>query len=292
MKQFFKLLRVKHYSKNILVLLPLIFGRRLTDLSLLWKTLLGTAAFCLISSAVYIVNDIRDAEKDRKHPTKRNRPIASGAVSVSAARILIAILCAGALVLNAFACGVSPLPWALLIVYFLLNLGYSMGLKDIAIVDIAILVSGFLLRLLYGSALTGIEISGWLYLTVVTMSFFMGLGKRRNELRVQQSGEAQGETRAVLHKYSFGFLDKSMYMCLALAVAFYSLWCVDAPSAGQISENRLIWTVPLVILICLKYSMTVEGQSDGDPVEVLFCDKWLLGLVALLGCAILGIIYL
>ncbi len=292
MKAYFKLLRVKHYSKNILLLLPLVFGRALSDTALLFRVGLGFVAFCLLSSAVYIFNDIRDVEKDRQHPVKKNRPIASGAVSVPSARIIAIVLFAAALAINAFASRGTLLPWVLLILYALLNVGYSMGLKTIPLVDITILMSGFLLRLLYGSALADIKISEWLYLTVVSMSFFMGLGKRRNELTAQQSGEMQGETRAVLSKYTASFLDKSMYMCMLLAVVFYSLWCVDASTTGVISGNYLLWTVPLVLLICMKYSMTIEGKSDGDPVEVIFGDKWLLLLAALLGLAVLAIIYI
>lgn len=292
MKPYIKLLRIKHYSKNVLLFLPLVFGRQLSNLTLLVQVLLGFVAFSLLASAVYILNDIRDAEKDRLHPTKKNRPIASGAVPVSRARVLAAVLLVLALVVNAFACGRAVLPWVIMCIYLVFNLGYSLGLKNVPILDITILMLGFLLRLLYGSALVRIEISQWLYLTVVALSFFMGLGKRRNELRALQSGETQGETRAVLNWYSYSFLDKSMYMCLTLGILFYSLWCVDVTSAGQISGKYLLWTVPLVILICLKYSLTAEGRSDGDPVEVLFGDRWLLGMAGLLVVAMLAILYL
>jgi len=292
MKPYIKLMRVKHYSKNILLFLPLVFGRKLIDATLLLHVLLGFVAFSLLSSVIYIVNDIRDVEKDRLHPTKKNRPIASGAVPVSGARVMAGVLIALALAINALACGGVVLPWALMGAYLLCNIGYSMGLKNIAILDITILMLGFLLRLLYGSALVQIEISQWLYLTVVAFSFFMVLGKRRNELLAQQSGEMQGETRAVLNRYSYSFLDKGMYLCLTLGILFYSLWCVDVSSAGQIPGKYLLWTVPLVILICLKYSLTAEGKSDGDPVEVLFGDRWLLGMVGLLVCAMLAILYL
>lgn len=292
MKQYLKLLRMKHYSKNILLLLPLVFGQKLLDAALLMRLLLGFVAFCLISSAIYVFNDIRDREKDRQHPAKKHRPIASGAVSVPSARLLALFLLFASLAVNTLASRGSLLPWVFLILYALLNFGYSMGLKDVPLLDITILMLGFLLRLLYGSALVDIKISEWLYLTVVSMSFFMGLGKRRNELIAQQSGELQGETRAVLTRYTASFLDKSMYMCLLLAVVFYALWCVDASTTGRFSGNYLLWTVPLVLLICMKYSMTIEGKSDGDPVEVLFGDKWLMLLVGLLGCAILAILYL
>ncbi len=292
MKPYFKLLRVKHYVKNVLLILPLVFGHGLSDTAMLVRILLGFIAFSLISSAIYIFNDIKDAEKDRQHPVKKNRPVASGAVPVFVAGTISLLLFATSLAVNAFASRGAVLPWVFLLLYAVLNIGYSMGLKDVPLVDVTILMSGFLLRLLYGSALVDIKISEWLYLTVVSLAFFMGLGKRRNELIARDSGGMQGDTRAVLSRYTASFLDKSMYMCLLLSVVFYSLWCVDASAAGMISGNYLLWTVPLVLLICMKYSMILEGKSDGDPVEVLFGDKWLMLLVGLFACAVLAILYL
>jgi 4-hydroxybenzoate polyprenyltransferase len=292
MKPYLKLLRIKHYSKNVLLLLPLVFGRGLSDMALVWRIALGFAAFCLLSSAIYIFNDSMDVEKDRQHPVKKNRPIASGAVSVPAARVIALVLFAASLAINAFASRGGLLPWGFFLLYALLNVGYSLGLKNVPLLDVTILMSGFLLRLLYGSALVDIKISEWLYLTVVSLSFFMGLGKRRNELLAREAGGMQGETRAVLGRYTASFLDKNMYMCLLLSVVFYALWCVDASTTGMVSGNYLLWTVPLVLLICMKYSMTIEGKSDGDPVEVLFGDKWLMLMGGLLGCAVLAILYL
>lgn len=287
-RSYIRLMRPKHYIKNLLILLPLFFGGQMTNAPLLIKTLLGFAAFCLISSAVYVINDIRDAPRDRLHPTKKERPIASGTVGAAPAWTLFVLLFLFGLALNALAADAWQ-AWAILIGYFLINLAYSFGLKDVPIVDIAILVAGFLLRVLYGSALTGIEISKWLYLTVIAVSFYLGLGKRRNELAVRPQNGA--ETRKVLKSYSFSFLDKGMYMCLTLAIGFYSLWSVDAETIARIGTENLVWTVPLVILICLKYSLTVEGASDGDPVEVILSDKWLLLMVAALALLMLAIIY-
>ena len=289
MKKYLKLMRVKHYVKNVLIFLPLLFGGQLFNGELLVKVLMGFAAFSLLSSAVYIVNDIRDVKSDREHPTKRFRPIASGDVSVRAGIVLACCLFAAAMALNYFSFAPSWTVWLILPLYFALNVGYSLGLKDIPIIDIAILVSGYLLRVFYGSALSGIEISKWLYLTVIAMSFYLGLGKRRNELDSQPDDENR---RKVLRFYTYGFLDKNMYLCLALTIAFYSLWSVDAVTVARINSSNIVWTVPLVILICMRYSLKVEGNSDGDPVEVLLGDKMLLALVALLGVVMLALIYL
>lgn len=287
MKKYLKLMRVHHYLKNVLIFLPLVFSQNLFDLTLLKKTILGFLSFSILSSIVYIINDIQDVEKDRKHPTKCKRPIASGAVSVRQAYILAIVIAIIGIVLNYFACGSNILGWIFVLLYVGLNFAYSMGLKNLPIIDITILVSGFLLRVLYGSAVTSIEVSNWLYLTVIAMSFYLGLGKRRNELDTQGS-----KSRKVLKFYNHAFLDKNMYMCLGLTIVFYSLWCVDGTTIARYSNSNIVWTVPLVMLICMKYSLDVEGNSDGDPVSVLLKDKILMGMVFLYALIVLLIIYL
>lgn len=177
--------------------------------------------------------------------------------------------------------------WCLIIAYFICNLLYSGGLKKLPIVDVAILVSGFVIRVLYGAAITDIEISKWMYLTVISMSFYMGLGKRRNEM-LQNYEE---NTRDVLKYYGYGFLDKNMYVSLTLAITFYALWSVDPITTERIGSKNMIWTVPILILICLKYSMAVEGTLDGDPVEVVLKDRILLLMMTVLCLIILWLIY-
>ena len=234
---------------------------------------------------VYIINDIRDVEKDRNHPTKCRRPIAAGTVSVKNAWILAAVLALTAALCN----GLVFNGWAtgLLALYLALNLAYSFGLKNIPIVDITILVAGFLIRILYGALVTGIVISNWLYLTVIALAFYFSLGKRRNELK--QHGDSQ--TRKVLKAYPLDFLDKSMNMCLTLAIVFYSLWSM-ADSTIAAYGQYLVFTVPIVLLIVMKYSLNIEGESDGDPVEVLIHDKVLLVLCLAYFCAMFSILYL
>lgn len=282
MKDYIRLMRPKHYLKNVLILLPLVFSGRFFERTALSAALRGFAAFCLLSSLIYIVNDARDAEADRRHPTKCTRPIASGAVSVPAALALAGALAAAVLLLGSFAR--FPVGgWVCMTAYLLVNLGYSFGLKNVPILDVALLVSGFLLRVLFGSAVTGIVISNWLYLTVVSVSFYLALGKRRGELR-RQSDTA----RPVLRYYNEAFLSRNMNICLTLAIVFYSLWSADESNAG----THLIWTVPLVICLCLKYSLTVEGDSDGDPVEVIFRDRVLLALIAVFAAVTMALLYL
>lgn len=283
MKKYLKLIRVHHYIKNFLIFAPLIFSVNLFEGSLLLPSVLGFFAFSLISSVVYIINDIRDAEKDRLHPTKCKRPIASGEITITAAITIAAVLFAVALILNHFASS-SLAGVCYLILYLGLNVAYSLGLKDKPIIDIAILASGFLIRVLYGSAVTGIEVSNWLYLTVISAAFYFSLGKRRNEVAKFGSNS----TRKVLKYYSKNFLDKNMYVFLALINTFYALWTMDV---GNEHPVPLVWTVPIVMLICMKYSLSIETDSDGDPVEVLLHDKMLLILCLIYAAAMFAILY-
>ena len=281
MKKYLYLMRVHHYIKNILIFMPLIFSGNLTDRRKFTATLLGMIAFSLVTSAVYIINDIRDAEKDRMHPTKKNRPIASGAVTPFHAVVLMVFILIAAVVLLVVSDATAG-SYALVFLYLFINVAYSMGLKDVPLLDVTILASGFLLRVLFGAVLTGTEVSEWLYL--LSGAFYFSLGKRRNELQKKKDGD----TRKVLKYYTRDFLDKNMYMCLALLNTFYALWCKDITNAGM---EYAMWTVPIVILICMKYSLTVEGNSEGDPVEVLLHDRVLMALCVVYGIVMIGMLY-
>lgn len=279
------LLRVKHYIKNILIFLPLIFSGRLLCQNDFFMTCIGFVCFCFVASCIYIINDIRDREKDRKHKIKCKRPISSGKVSVKSAKMLdLLLLIVTALITILF--HMNRYSILLLILYFILNLGYSFGLKNIPLLDVGIIVSGFLIRVMFGASILNIEVSNWLYLTVLAASFYLALGKRRNEINKNGRG-----ARKVLKYYNSNFLDKNMYMCLSMAIIFYSLWTIDIEIARQ-SNNLLIWTIPIVILVCMKYSMDIEGNSDGDPVEVILKDKVIIILGLILVFSLFGILYL
>lgn len=258
---YIKLMRPKHYIKNVLVFVPCFFNRNLFNTDKTQKAIVGFVCFCLVSSAVYIINDIKDVEKDKKHTTKKNRPIASGKVSIKMACILM-VLCLLISGVLSFIC--TPFSLAFLGLYFLMNAAYSLALKNKPIIDVVILAFGFVLRVLYGGAVTGVEVSRWLYLVIVFGSLYMGLGKRRNELM------QQNDTREVLKHYNQAFLDKNMYVSMALVIVFYALWTLefDIPA--------IQWTVPYVAVIFFRYSFDVEGENDGDPVEVLLHDKILI----------------
>lgn len=287
-KEYMKLMRIKHYLKNVLIFLPLVFSGELLDIHNLTNCIVGFIIFSFTSSIVYIINDIKDIENDKKHPIKKKRPLPLGTVSKEEAIILALVLDVIAITLSIFVIGYERIiAIMLLLLYLAINVAYSFGLKKKPIVDIVILVAGFLIRVLYGAVITDIELSNWLYLTVISGAFYMGLGKRRNEILKQGD-----KSREVLKCYTKDFLDKNMYVCVALCIVFYSLWCVDPTTLLKTGNNLLIWTVPVIMIILMKYSLDIEGDSYGDPVDVIVNDKILLLIVLIYALFMFGIIYI
>ena len=284
MSNYIQLLRLKHHIKNLLIFFPLLFAGRITESPLLLRTFTGFITFSLVASGLYIINDIQDQVADSKHPVKKDRPIASCQVKKSHALILAVFLFALAFGVN-MGWNNHLLSWITLSLYVIINLAYSLGLKNIPLLDIVIIASGYLLRILFGSAISSINVSHWMYFTILSLSFYLALGKRRNE--ISKEGH---KTRKVLKYYNEKFLDKNMYMCLALSIIFYSLWCVD-PFFSQ-SSQYLIWTLLIVIPLLMRYNLDIEMQGYGDPVDVFFSDKILIGLVLLLSLLLVLILYI
>ena len=268
--QYIKLIRVKHYIKNILIFAPLAFSGLYKNSVNVLIAILGFILFCAVSSLVYIINDICDIEKDKLHDVKRNRPLSSGRVSIKEALFIILFLSLGCVILSFIIYRyVSIYPILLVLGYVLINILYSKWLKNIVLIDVVILVAGFLIRVFFGSLLIETFISNYLYLTVMAGAFYLGFGKRRNEI-IKNSDKS----RKVLKYYNRDFLDKNMYVCLALTIVFYSMWASD-PIISLKNSNLLIWTVPIVMLIFFEYSLVIESGSYGDPVDVLTHNKWL-----------------
>lgn len=273
-----KLMRIKHYIKNGLIFFPLFFARKIFELQLLGKCAIGFLAFSFISSVVYIVNDIRDREKDRLHSTKCKRPIASGTVSVPLAIVTTVLLAAISVAL--LICLKSWQGAICALLYITVNAAYSFGVKNIPIIDIMFLVSGFVLRLLFGGSISGIVISPWLLVTVICAAFYMGFGKRRGEIIKEGS-----ETREVNKRYSVDFLDQQMSVFMTLILVFYSLWCIT------VQQNNFEWSVIIVMLIFVRYSYLTKRGGDGDPTSVLLGDVFLISLAVIYCLYIFLVIY-
>jgi 4-hydroxybenzoate polyprenyltransferase len=273
MKNFLKLIRVKHYLKNILVFLPLFFSGNVLNTKLLLLTFISFLVFSFSSSIVYIINDISDIENDRKHPIKKNRPLASGKISIKTAYIIIFILflLVSSGITYLYLKTHNLLSIIIPIIYILLNILYSKGLKNIAIIDLLILTSGFIFRVIFGAVNIDVEVSKYLYLMIIFGSYYLSLGKRREE--IIKNGF---KSRKVLEKYNKEFLDKNMYVTYGLSIVSYTLWCVDKEVTLRIGHDYLFWSIPLLMIIFQLYSLNIEKDSYGDPVDVILSDKKLL----------------
>ena len=289
MVKYINLIRVKHWLKNGLIFLPLFFSLSLFKWGLLLNCVVAFICFSLSASVVYVINDINDVEKDRQHPVKKNRPLASGAISIKMGYVTIVIL---ALLIIAssiylFFLNHNWFVFVIPVIYIILNILYSCGLKNVPIIDVVILVSGFVLRVMYGGVVLDVTVSKFLYLMIIFGAFFLGFGKRRNE--IIKNGK---KSRSVLALYNKDFLDKNMYTSLVLSIVSYTLWCVDASTIERIGHDYLFWTVPIIVIIFLLYSLDIEGDSHGDPIEVLLSNKILLVVVFIYIFSLFGLLYL
>ena len=244
--------------------MPLCFSFRFT-VENVRATVLGFLAFSLMASAIYIMNDLRDVEKDRNHPRKKNRPIASGKVSPTSAIVCIVLLLVGAIALHLMATNLMVgHAFTMLLLYFILNVWYSFGAKNIPILDVMILTAGFLIRVYYGAFLIGVAVSHWLFLTIMSAALFMGLGKRKKEY------QTKGDVREVLMNYNEKFLGDFMNVCLALVIMFYSLWTIEQ------NVTCLFLSIPLLIAMLMEYMLYMEKGDEGDPITVLLGHPYLV----------------
>ncbi len=280
MADYIRLLRIKHYIKNFLIFLPLFFSGNLFNAQLLKVTVCGFICFSLVSSTVYIFNDIIDVEHDKKHPTKKHRPVASGRIGVKQA-LFCGFVCVFAAVFVQLVVGsyLSAYASLLLVLYFVLNILYSLFLKKLPIIDVVTLASCYVIRVFYGGIIGNISVSLWLYLVIIAASLYLGFGKRRNELKVQM------ESREVFQYYNAAFLDKNMYVCLTLADVFYSLWALDS------SNEHMVISIPLFFVIMMFYSLNLEKSTEGDLVEIVLKDVKLALSIALFGLCIFCLVY-
>ncbi|MBN2432716.1 MAG: decaprenyl-phosphate phosphoribosyltransferase [Acidobacteria bacterium] len=280
-------LRPRQWLKNLLLFAGVIFSRNLTDVELLLKSLLAFALFCLITSAVYLINDAADIEADRLHPRKRHRPLASGRLSVPAAAVLAAALAAlgvgGAFWLD--------LEFGLISAgYFALMLLYTAGLKRLATVDVVIIAVGFVARAVAGAAVVNVVISPWLVICTTFLALFLAVSKRRHEL-LTLGDEARSHRRA-LADYSPSLLDQFTAVATTSAILTYALYTLSERTIHQFGTDQLVWTVPLVVLAVFRYLYLVhQKQLGGSPEVLLLTDRPLQAMIVCWALLVLLIIY-
>ena len=286
-KHLLKALRLRQWTKNSFVFFALIFDKQLFHIDAFTKTLEGFFLFCLISSAVYLFNDIADIEVDRKHPEKKNRPLASGKLPVN-----VAVIAAVTLAIVSISLGYILAPGFALIVaiYFSVNLLYSYWLKHIPILDVLIVSSGFVLRVGAGVALITVErFSPWLYMITVLFSLYIGFGKRRAEMTLLSKGATSH--RKVLDGYTIPLLDQYITIVSGMTIVAYSLYTFSAPNLPD--NNSMMLTIPFVVYGIFRYLQLIHtGHAAGAPDEVALKDRPLQVTVLLWGLAVIAVFYL
>jgi 4-hydroxybenzoate polyprenyltransferase len=271
MLPYIKLIRPKHWVKNLFVLIPPFFAGKFFDYHLYPRLALGFAAFSLAASSVYILNDFRDRETDRMHPLKSKRPLASGSAKTSMSLMLMAILLAFALVL-AFWLEFSF--FLLLVAYLVINVAYSMGLKDIPILDIILVASGFLFRVYSGSLITHIPTSHWLALMIMLLSLFLALAKRRDDLVI---GKDKNVLRKSSRQYNLEFVNSCLTLFAGVIVVCYIMYTVTPEVTERLKSQWLFTTTIFVIAGVMRYlQIAFVEQNSGSPTSVLLKDRFML----------------
>ena len=282
-----KTMRPRQWTKNGFIFFALIFDKQLFVLDSFLRTLAGFFLFCLISSAVYLLNDIADMEADRKHPEKKHRPIASGKlplnVAASAAIALILVALPAAYFLE-------PALALILALYLLINIFYSRWLKHIPILDVLIISAGFVLRVAAGITLITVErFSPWLYVVTTLFSLYIGLGKRRAEMNLLEHGA--GSHRKVLDGYTLPLIDQYITIVSGTTIVTYSLYTFTAPNLPP--NHAMMLTIPFVVYGIFRYLQLIQtGNAAGAPDEVALKDRPLQLTVLLWGLAVIAIFYL
>ncbi|MEE2787664.1 MAG: decaprenyl-phosphate phosphoribosyltransferase [Myxococcota bacterium] len=268
-------LRPHQWVKNAFVFAPLVFSRNLTNPDTVLSSLLAFAAFCLSASAIYLINDIADYERDRVHPKKKNRPIASGAISRGVAGAMAVVI--GPLGLS-LAYWLNVRTGATLTVYVVMNLFYSFKLKHVVLLDVFIIAAGFLLRVSIGAFAITVGISPWLLLCTFFVALFLAFCKRRHEL-ISLGAEAAAH-RGILAEYSTPFIDKMVSALASMTVMSYALYTIDPAVIARLGTDGLIMTLPLVLFGVFRYLYLVhQRQQGGSPTEIVLKDRSVQAIV-------------
>jgi 4-hydroxybenzoate polyprenyltransferase len=295
-------MRPRQWTKNLALFVGIVFAQQLLSLSSFERAFVAFVVFCLASSSIYLLNDLLDLENDRQHPVKSKRPLASGNLPTSWAIVTMGVLilgCAGLTLLifriptqhqtDIFASlgGANVLFSLTVATYLLLMVLYSVRLKHVVLLDVFIIASGFVLRILAGAVVIPVTISPWLYLVTILLSLFLALNKRRHELVLLQ--EDASNHRQILKEYNLPLLDQMITIVTAATLMAYSLYTFQGPTGN----HRLMITIPLVLYGMFRYLYLVYMRMEGgSPEEVLLRDRHMLGTVVLCTAVIIVVLYI
>jgi 4-hydroxybenzoate polyprenyltransferase len=287
MRALFATLRPQQWVKNFVLFAGLIFSQNLSRLDMGLKTLAGFVLFCLLSSSVYIFNDIMDVESDRKHPLKSNRPIARGDIKIPTA---IFLFISFALISLALSFWLSPLFGLTAVCYFILNLLYSLYLKHAVIIDVMCIALFFVIRAVAGAVLIDVEISAWLVVCTTLLALFLGFGKRRYELLLLETQAT--DHRKSLSEYSPYFLDQMISVVTASTVVAYAFYTLSPEIEQKLGTKHMDLTIPFVLYGVFRYLYLIhQKEGGGSPTKMLLNDKPILANIILWLLAVILIVY-
>jgi 4-hydroxybenzoate polyprenyltransferase len=286
--QYLKLLRPSHWAKNLFLYIPLFFAGEIFNLHKVLELLIGFFAFSLIASSIYVINDYKDVEADRLHPVKCKRPIASGAVSKPAALVFF-VLCLA--IGGLLAWYVKPKFAFVVGIYFIINLLYSFGLKNISILDILILSAGFVLRVKAGGVAATVAVSEWLMIMVFLLALFMAIAKRRDDVLIKtQSGQ---DMRKASKGYNMDFMNVMLALVSAVIIVAYLMYTMAPETMARFGTYRLYYTCLFVIGGLLRYlQITYVENNTGSPTKILYKDRFIQLTILLWVLSFYVIIYL
>lgn len=285
---YLKLLRPKDWAKNLFLFIPLFFAGEIANWVKVADVFLGFVAFCCVASCIYIINDYRDIEDDRRHPVKCKRPLASGTVSKTGALLISALL---------FVLGFTLAWWIrdkflfVLAIYFFINLGYSLGLKNVPILDIVLLSIGFVLRVKGGSVIAIIPLSEWIVIMVFLLAIFMAIGKRRDDVMIKISSGK--DMRKASKGYNLDFLNVQMALVCAVIVVAYFMYTMSDGVIQRLGTYRLYYTCLFVLGGIMRYLQIIFVMSDSQsPTKILYKDRFIQITLLLWVASFIFIIYI
>ncbi len=279
-------MRPQQWIKNLVVLAALVFAQKLADPALVLRSIIAALLFCFASGAVYLVNDLFDADSDRKHPVKARRPIAAGLLGAVPALTAAVLFMTGSLMAGFI---LSPPFGAVLLIYVVLNIVYSLWLKEIVIIDVMTIAAGFVLRAVGGGLMIDVTVSSWLIMCTILLSLFLAFCKRRQELAGAGDPHAQ---RSILREYSVEFLDQMINVVTASTVVAYTFYTLSPEVEMKLNTKHLYLTVPFVLYGIFRYLYLIHQRGEGrDPTRALLTDRPLLICVGLWGLAVVVLLY-
>jgi 4-hydroxybenzoate polyprenyltransferase len=294
LRSIFRLIRPQQWTKNVFVFAALVFSKHLLDPHYVALSIQGFLAFSFTASFVYVINDIADRERDARHPKKRHRPIASGAISPTQGLVIAAVLLAGVMAL------VATLDFrfdVILAVYLVMNLAYTFYLKEVVLIDVFVIAIGFMLRVIGGAVVIDVPRSSWLLLTTMFLSLFLGISKRRGELVTMNTrvdtGDGGHHTRKVLEHYSIEFAEQMTTISAAGFVFSYALYTVSDRTVKMFGSENLILTTPFVLYGIFRYLYLLHKKNLGEnPTEIVLSDVPMIVNFVAYAIAMFAVIYL